>query len=507
MLAKRLPDLVCRAFADDIAALITDWWAQGPILEATFQEFSGISNLCLNVDKTLCIPLWPSGISDIRSSIASHIPAWEKLDISDKGTYLGFVIGPGKGDESWIKPLAKYSDRVARWANVGGGLQLATLAYNVFALSTLMYVGQLERVPSFVLEREKKLVLKMYPGPGTWLIPEDALFLKETFGLTKSAQPLSMVVRAAQLRVATLGCHFGQTCVTTHSIMNPAYDNIFERWRSLQLCIRESEHFNRYCTWSNWFNNSCCKTLVDNARWCQSKGITVQGLCREIISSSDALQDDSAVDKIKRLFQKHALVAIKGVLVPNAVARLRAKVDRWHGIPYGITGSPGVYSPVILRRLRQLARITTPRIHAAVFRTLFNSWCTHRRFQRRRAGTNRCVFKCGPGAEDSLEHYCRCPIVLRVASSYLHFSYQAEPALDLWCLNSSWLDSDHNLMGISILIYGVYNAFNSIRCSSISDSQQAYLCIVQHCKQGAFGHGACTAFLDSCWRRPISYIC
>ena len=53
------------------------------------------------------------------------------------------------------KSQKKITDRVARWSRVGGGMQYAALAYNVFALSTLLYVAQLEYVPHHVLQTER----------------------------------------------------------------------------------------------------------------------------------------------------------------------------------------------------------------------------------------------------------------------------------------------------------------------------------------------------------------
>ncbi len=117
-------------------------------------------------DKTICIPLWPEGVEEIRARIDTQVPQWSQLHIDSKGTYLGFVVGPGRGESSWEKPLAKYKKRVASWSRVGGGMQYATLAYNVFALSTLLYVGQLECIPRDVLEQERLHVCRMFPGPG-----------------------------------------------------------------------------------------------------------------------------------------------------------------------------------------------------------------------------------------------------------------------------------------------------------------------------------------------------
>ena len=114
---------------------------------------------------------------------------------------------------------------------------------------------------------------------------------------------------------------------------------------------------------------------------------------------------------------------------------------------------------------------------------------------------------CGGDAEDSIEHYCRCPVALRVARHVMHIVYPAELALDIWILNSGWLDGDGVLIGISLLVYGCYMAFNTIRRAGVSDSDQAYQCIVQHCRQGAMGNDKCVEYLDKRWQSPMQCVC
>ena len=51
-----VPGTTCKAFTDDIAAVVEDWDNHALILENVFREFSEISSLALNIDKTVCIP-------------------------------------------------------------------------------------------------------------------------------------------------------------------------------------------------------------------------------------------------------------------------------------------------------------------------------------------------------------------------------------------------------------------------------------------------------------------
>ena len=54
--------------------------------------------------------------------------------------------------------------------------------------------------------------------------------------------------------------------------------------------------------------------------------------------------------------------------------------------------------------------------------------------------------------------------------------------------NSIYNGQPANLMGLALFVHGKYMQFNSIRHHTVSDSQQAFHCIVQHCKQGVMGH-------------------
>ena len=71
-----LPDCSCKAFADDIAAVISDWELQGPVLEGIFKDFELISNLSLDISKTICMPLWIGGVEEVARNVKNAIPSW-----------------------------------------------------------------------------------------------------------------------------------------------------------------------------------------------------------------------------------------------------------------------------------------------------------------------------------------------------------------------------------------------------------------------------------------------
>ena len=96
MIEHRIASSSTRAFADDIAGLLVNWNRDGPILAQIFDEFSKISNLYLNIEKTVCIPLWPQGVEEVSKGIDRVTPKWADTQVCDKGVYLGFMVGLGK---------------------------------------------------------------------------------------------------------------------------------------------------------------------------------------------------------------------------------------------------------------------------------------------------------------------------------------------------------------------------------------------------------------------------
>jgi hypothetical protein len=190
-----------RAFADDIGPIVQDWARDCGTAQTIFKEFATMSGLELNIPKTVCIPLWPEGIEEIQADPVHNSSDWAALKITDHSKYLGFSSGPGKGDSSWDQPLSKYTKRVCRWRWVEAGLQFATVAYNTLALSTLLYIAQLEVPPKAVLEGERCGIRGTLRGPGKfWYDADDVFFLKECYGQSKSFGSLWTVSQAAQLR-------------------------------------------------------------------------------------------------------------------------------------------------------------------------------------------------------------------------------------------------------------------------------------------------------------------
>ena len=146
-LSRLIPDAMFRAFADDIGAIPKNLPRDADLLFETFREFGRISGLELNLPKTVIIPLWDEDLEQAKARIVTANTGWAPVAVSYRGTYLGFAVGPEKGDSSWDKPIQKYIDRVRTWGVVGQGLHIGIYAYNTYAASVLSFPAQLEAPP------------------------------------------------------------------------------------------------------------------------------------------------------------------------------------------------------------------------------------------------------------------------------------------------------------------------------------------------------------------------
>ena len=239
-IATSLPGVWIRAYADDTVVILDDFWTQAPVLAEIFEKFGEISNLRLNIDKCVVIPLHPRGprrplhtddaavaqgpkhtstettkhktttqqpshadpLLSLKQHLQVHLPRWQNMNIAWQGTYLGFEVGPGRADTSWKKPAGKFMDRIHAWAGQGHGLQYGALEYNSFAVSTLSYISQLEAPPTWIFEMEDQAIRKMAPGPiNKWATVEDMWHLQDGFGFSQSFKCLRWLAQAAQLRV------------------------------------------------------------------------------------------------------------------------------------------------------------------------------------------------------------------------------------------------------------------------------------------------------------------
>ena len=448
-----------RAFADDTAMVVKDWWRSAADIAAIFEEFGRISGLVLNMPKTVIIPLWPVQLETLRLQIAEQLPGWKNVAVSFWGTYLGFAVGPEKRDRSWVKALQRFKDRIVMWNWSGLGLHYAATAYNTYAISVLSYIGQLELPPARVTEAEHSALRKAAPGPGNWMKSEDLWFFKECYGGTTSFANLSFVAWASQIRVATWESRARGGL------------NVDVRVAALEDAMTTGDHMGRRRLWADWYKRSHVNVLRDAVERMQRLGFTTLEVMTHIAKGAERPWSERQLAMVKKGFQCEVRVRLLARNRPDAEMRVRHKLKRWH-----IEGNPRVNAERALRQLSELRRLVPPRVLAAVFSTIWNRWPTARRFQQRSSARNRCMLGCPGRAEDSLEHYGRCKVLLGFACRRLNLRFANDDALPYWMFvahNRLANNEADTQTKIAVLAYAAYRTTNAIRSATRSQENSA----------------------------------
>lgn len=98
--------------------------------------------------------------------------------IAMKCRYLGFVIGPEAGSESWEKPLQKYISRVVRWSKRGLERLRNIHAYQLCTASVSDAVMQLEPDHPDLYNKNQWALREFALGPANWATLADLINLE-----------------------------------------------------------------------------------------------------------------------------------------------------------------------------------------------------------------------------------------------------------------------------------------------------------------------------------------
>ena len=321
---------------------------------------------------------------------------------------------------------------------------------------------------------------------------QDARFLKECYGQFSSFASVRTGAMAAQARVL-----YAIGKLTHRDRGDPA--TILAQAAELRSQLKQTNHLDRLVVWDSWYKKSHCMTLYKNSDRLKKMGIVEKDILQAIAGKSTKPWSDVVMERQKKMFQRQTLQEIKKRMAPNPVERIRHKLERWHNIPYGLFGVPGIYSRKISKRLSKLRHLVNPRVAAAVFSTLWNRWCTARRYQKRNTDRNVCLLGCGGFAEDSIEHYARCKISNEFARRFLRIQVSMEHNLNTWLLNEQKLDDDRALTLVSLWIYSCYMTTNRYRHDGQTDARTAVDAMYQACLQGTENHKASATILHNIW--------
>ena len=353
-----------------------------------FEDFGDISCLRLNLPKTVLIPLWPAVPRQLKRALYDDFPAWANVGISFSAKYLGFYLGPEAGSQGWEQAIGKYSKRCELWCSLRLGMQYDARVYRIFCFSVLGFLWQLEQCPNSVLEAERIALRRFAPGPGNWVTPNDLFNLKASFGFPFAFQSAAMMALAAKLRVYKYECF-----------------KINDRASALQLDILVGPY--RRPSWQAWYRKSMVLQVQSDLETAKKWGVAIDNVDKHInkqVPSAD-------LRRRKHLSQRASYDVLLKVIGFDSEDQIMTKINR--------RKCPDPAGRVARRaenRLQSAFSLVSPRVAIVFFGTLWNRWCTARRFQEEGA----CIFGCPGEAQDSIEHYTRCPVQLHFARNVLH---------------------------------------------------------------------------------------
>jgi len=485
-LHRLFPGSLVRAFADDNAMVIRDFPRAGSGVLSVYKEFSKFSGLHVNMPKTVIIPLWASSLDSIRRTlIADSMPEWSQVALSYVGVYLGFAVGPKREGTLWNSALTKFVKKTDLWKAVNIGMQYTARTYNAFTLPIFSYLGQLCEPSDEVYQAELSSLAKLSHGPGNWCTAQDLWYLGLSFSSTFAFKTLKFSTWASKLRLVFVECHLSPTSWNAH-----------EKAQELRECVANSSRPLERAEWFEWYQSSFACSLDNAAAEAEALGISTQNVynhLRNKLQRSPGSKADASALARKAL--QHALydaLLSHPRHKPNPEERVRHKMKRWD-----LKVPEGWLCRRVLRHLDRLSSLVPPRVYAACFRTIWNGWCTDARFRNieNRYETQPCVLCCSERAEDRIEHYALCPLVVDFARRYLGMGAGS-------CSRARFLFGEAGLtdeaMTISaILVYSVYRTTNSLRRAAHVSPSVVFDCLEQYAKAAVDGHPRAKAVLQS----------
>ena len=253
--------------------------------------------------------------------------------------------------------------------------------------------------------------------------------------------------------------------------------------------------------WKGWFDKSMLLTLEYNFKEVQQD----IGPLRTLLGSPPPTNQQRHWKRTRRNFQHLVYAALHKKHAPDAHTRFTQKLDRWklhlaahplHDHLSIIQRTSNWQARCAQQRLRTIATLTTPRVHAAVYGAIWNRWCTLRRFQQQ----GRCRLCQSPHTEDSIEHYPFCSSVRRLATTRLRLNCATQVNIQTFTCTNPLLHTQEELTRAALLIYATYRALNhQRRADHPLHAEELHNAMCQWVIEGARGHPRSCRVLGTTW--------
>ena len=242
--------------------------------------------------------------------------------------------------------------------------------------------------------------------------------------------------------------------------------------------------------WRRWLDNSMLLTLESNFHKVQQQ----IGSVLTLTGRPPTTNADRHWKRTRRKFQSTVYAALHKQQAPDTHTRFAHKLDRWklhstthlfHDHLSVLQRTPNWQARCAHHRLQTIAKLTSPRVHAAVFGAIWNRWCTLRRFQLR----GRCRLCQQPHTEDSIEHYSHCNAVCELATRHLNLCRHKHVNIHTFTCTNALIRTTEQLTRAALLLYATYRASNHQRHTNNSlHDQDLYHAMCQWVVEGACGH-------------------
>ena len=486
------PTTMQRAYADDLAMVMPHLMRALPHLAGTFHEFADISGLVLNLGKTVIVPLAPVDLQALRLSIVANCPGWQGVRVEHQAKYLGFILGPARGDLTFDGPFRKVLRRAEEWGRLGVGLFGSATAYKTYVISLLTFVLQLDALPVQWPAAEERALRALVPGLGQWAGVPD-LHQLARLGFPTGFPDLVPLSIAMKTRVA-------QYEDRAHGGLR-----VRRRNRALEEAWRRSTT-RAAMDWTVWLDSCFVRQLAAARRRVTEAGIDITELESELAGGQQRPWPRGVDRQVRKKFQKtlcHRLTSLEGVQAEAWLQhRVRHKMDRWRCAMLPRRRADRAY-----RVLQLLGSRVPPRVWAALWRTLWNGWATNRRLQGRGA-VQSCIYGCPADAPDSIEHYAVCPRLADAALTALGLPRVLGPAAIPEFLALDPVPTGANapqLVLKAVRVAAAYRAHTLVTHGQVRQGVAALEAFAQFTREAVRGHARAGRDLDHATAGVHSY--
>ena len=389
---------VARAFADDTAMALKNIGDLNYLLEI-FDDYGDISNLRLNLAKTVVIPLFlPQNWLEARRIVLGTVPRTELMKITLSAMYLGVHLGPEGFLQGWQAPIAKFTERINKWGSIFLGVLGDTKTYKIFCFSVLQFYLQFYELPEGITNLEKKASARIFKGPGKWISEADIAALYSQLGAPFSLPRARDTSLATRLRL----------------LLTEPFLRNSNRQREIQHLQENPDGPQNFLLhpWQNWFDDG----IIGHIYKADAEG-TRRGIRkRDVWLNNENLHNTMGETSRTHYLQKTAL-SMMWDEERDIDERIRNKLERWQ-----LPGRPATNTSRARKMINAAFKFTAPRVAYAYFSMLWNGWTTSRRFQRR----DKCVICGKEGTADSIEHYLLCHLSQLLATNIFRMRHSRD---------------------------------------------------------------------------------